>query len=129
MAKNDDLSTGDILGSAVALHRVAEPERRLALAVLEQAKFDLEDASRPDNRRKAAEWMLDDGDCMMSFRWWCDAVEISADALRRQFAQLIAEVLADHRRSTHVPFTIDSRQRDAPARGFRRFASRGRGVR
>lgn len=127
MAKNDDVSTGDILGSAIALHRVAEPERRLALAVLEQAIFDLEDGSRPDNQRKAAEWMLDDGDSAMSLRWWCNAVDVSADALREKFVQLIADVLA--RQEQHVSYAIGTRQRDAPARGCRRFASRGRGVR
>lgn len=127
MAKNDDLSTGDILGSAIALHRVAEPERRLALAVLEQAIFDLKDGSRPDNQRKAAEWMLDDGDSAMSFRWWCNAVNVSADALRERFLSMIADVLA--RPKQQASYAIDSRQRDAPARSFRRFASRGRGVR
>lgn len=98
------------------------PERRLILAVIESAMFDLEHPD-PKLRWSAARWFESEDGETMTFEWCCEHVGYDASAIRRHLLPRLSAIAVE-RASGALPQRNTPMSRSEAVANRRRWATR-----
>jgi hypothetical protein len=63
-------------------HDPYQSERRLILAAFRSHLEDYRNPKRPKYRLEVTEWLVDDSEAVLSFKWYCDVLRLSPSAVR-----------------------------------------------